>query len=111
MSRQVLTGVTAALQTADVLRLRAEDPGLDGCHDGLAVGVGESCKAGQVVQGRHAGDAGGGALQDGGGLQRVAARHGAQRVRPGGLGQAGDDHVGVADGLADELGVVVELEV
>ena len=46
-----------------------------------------------------------------GGLQRVAARHGAQRVRPGGLRQAGDDQVRVADGLGDELGVVVELEV
>ena len=51
------------------------------------------------------------ALQDGGGLQGVAARHRAQSVGARGLRQAGDHHVRVADGLADELGVVVELEV
>ena len=111
MSLYVLTGVTPALQSVDVLGLRPKDPGLDGGHDGLGVGVGEAREAGQVVQGGHAGDAGGGALEDGGGLQGVAARDGAQRVGARGLRQAGDHHVRVADGLADELGVVVELEV
>ena len=112
MSLYVLTGVTPALQSVDVLGLRPKDPGLDGGHDGLGVvRVWKSCEAGQVVQGRHAGDTGGGGRQDAGGLQGVTARHGAQGVRAGGPRQAGDHHVRVADGLGYELGMVVELEV
>ena len=112
MSLYVLTGVTPALQSVDVLGLRPEDPGLDGGHDGLGVvRVWEAREAGQVVQGRHGGDTGGGGRQDAGGLQGVTARHGAQGVRAGGPRQAGDHHVRVADGLGYELGMVVELEV
>ena len=109
--------VAPCLQSADVLRLSSEHPRLYGGHDGLAEGVGESCKTGQVVEAGRVGDSGGLGLEQGGdvgsvrGLQGVAAGDGAQCVRPGGRRQAGDHQVGVADGLRDELCMVVELEV
>ena len=118
--RRVWARVSTGLQSVDVLRLGPEDPRLDGGHDGLAVGVGESCKAGQVVQGRHGGDGVGVGLEEGGevgdvgsvrGLEGVTAGDGAEGVGPRGGGQGGHDHVGVVDGLADELCMVVELEV